>query len=640
MVGWSFLIILIPLAGFAINILGSRVIPKWLAMLVGVMAVIIPFTIAGGLFFGVGEFLIREHWFNWLETDSWLLEVAYRLDHLSMVMLLIILGIGGLIHIYSVGYMRDREDAGRFFSYMNLFIFFMLVLVLGDNLLVMFIGWEGVGLCSYLLIGFDYHRKAAAIAATKAFVTNRIGDVGFLIAIFILLNNFGTLSFTKLNQVIPNALASGEIGVGLVSLICILLFFAATGKSAQFPLFTWLPDAMEGPTPVSALIHAATMVTSGIYLIVRLWPIFELSELAQSVILYTGAFSALVSALIATKQWDIKKVLAYSTISQLGYMFMALGAGGYGAAMFHLTTHAFFKALLFLVAGSVIVQLHHQQDLRKMGGLKLRLPLAGLIFAIGAWSISGLPFGAGFFSKDELLWQLYLDRGWDVWLLAVLIAFLSAYYTYRLFYLIFYGQSAEHSQKSYPSLVAEPAAMKYVLIVLAAGTVLVGLLGVPHYLDIFHVGNLINLYLAKVVVMPSQLGIDQSMTEILLMSTSLAVAVGGFLLARMRYRKSLPIEKDNGWNRLLVGKFFVDDIYQDYIAKPFSNLVKGLGIAYFEDFFHSAPKWGRRFFLKIGESIGKTGQSGNMQDYALAIGFSMMIGFAIVVILFLTSWLY
>src|SRR6266487_1031649 len=377
---------------------------------------------------------------QWIRAGNFRADFAFYLDQLSLVMLLVVTGVGFLIHIYSVGYMWEEGGFYRFFSYLNLFMFFMLTLVLANNYLVMFIGWEGVGLASYLLIGFFFLRDSAASAGKKAFIVNRVGDFGFLIALFLLIKHFGSLDFTQVFQQVAS-LSPETAGAGLLTAIALLLMVGAAGKSAQLPLYVWLPDAMEGPTPVSALIHAATMVTAGVYMVSRSHMIFERAPTALMVVAVIGALTALFAATIGITQTDIKKVLAYSTVSQLGYMFMACGVGAFSAGIFHLMTHAFFKGLLFLAAGSVIHAVGGEQDMRKMGGLKSYIPITFTTMGIATLAIAGIPPFAGFWSKDEILWKAYSGEhgSWVFWFIGVITAFITSFYMFRLLFMTFFG---------------------------------------------------------------------------------------------------------------------------------------------------------------------------------------------------------
>ncbi len=390
-----------------------------------------------------------EYLAHWIRAGSFHVDFEFYLDQLSLVMLLVVTGVGLLIHIYSVGYMWDDPSYYRFFCYMNLFMFFMLTLILAGNYLVMFIGWEGVGLASYLLIGFWFTKDSAASAGKKAFIVNRIGDFGFLIALFLLIKHFGSLNFVQVFQhVLP--MNSETAGTGLLTAIGILLMVGACGKSAQIPLYVWLPDAMEGPTPVSALIHAATMVTAGVYMVARSHVIFERAPMALTVVAIIGTLTAFFAATIGIAQTDIKKVLAYSTVSQLGYMFMACGVGAFSAGIFHLMTHAFFKGLLFLAAGSVIHAVGGEQDMRKMGGLRTKIPWTFWSMTAATLAISGIPGFSGFFSKDEILWRSY-QVSWAYWLVGVITAFVTSFYMFRLWFMTFFGEYRGEAESAHPA---------------------------------------------------------------------------------------------------------------------------------------------------------------------------------------------
>src|SRR3984957_1256282 len=437
----------------------------------------------------------QEYLAHWIRSGSFAVDFAFYLDQLSLIMLLVVTGVGFLIHIYSVGYMWDDPSYYRFFSYLNLFMFFMLTLVLANNYLLMFIGWEGVGLASYLLIGFWFTKDSAASAGKKAFIVNRIGDFGFLIALFLLIKHFGTLNFAQVFDAVK-PLSAETAGVGLLSTIGILLIVGAAGKSAQIPLYVWLPDAMEGPTPVSALIHAATMVTAGVYMVSRSHVIFERAPIALTVVAIIGTMTAFFAATIGIAQTDIKKVLAYSTVSQLGYMFMACGVGSFSAGIFHLMTHAFFKGLLFLAAGSVIHAVGGEQDMRKMGGLREKIPWTFWTMTAGTLAIAGIPGLAGFFSKDEILWRAY-QASWAYWIVGLVTAFITSFYMFRLWFMTFFGDyrgeaEAAHDHAGHPAHDAHgggghghggihesPKVMIIPLVILAVLSVVGGYVGVP-----------------------------------------------------------------------------------------------------------------------------------------------------------------
>src|SRR6267143_4274906 len=430
------LIPVLPLAGFLINGVLGRRLSRAVINIVAIGAVVLSFAWALKVVVALPEAPYAEHYFNWIVAGSFKVGCDFAVDRLTAVMLMVVTGVGSLIHVYSTGYMAHEGGYYRFFAYLNLFMFFMLTLVLAGNYLLLFVGWEGVGLCSYLLIGFWFLKKSATNAGNKAFIVNRIGDYGFSLAMLLIVVTFGSLDF---GTVFPSAASKPE---GIVTLIALLLLVGACGKSAQFPLYVWLPDAMEGPTPVSALIHAATMVTAGVYVVARSSALFQLTPQTSTIVAAVGAFTAILAASIALVQYDIKRVLAYSTVSQLGYMFLALGVGAYWVAIFHLFTHAFFKALLFLGAGSVIHALGGEQDMRRMGGLKNKIPITHWTMWVGSVAIAGIPGFAGFFSKDEILWQAYSSpQGSNVlYGVGIATAGLTAFYMWRLMNMTFYGK--------------------------------------------------------------------------------------------------------------------------------------------------------------------------------------------------------
>lgn len=566
------LVPLLPLLGFVINGLGRNTFSKSLVGLIGSGVVLASFVLSVVLFFqlsGSAEKQINVVLFDWISAGKVQIPLAFLLDPLSSVMLLIITGIGFLIHIYSIGYMHEDAGFGKFFSYLNLFIFFMLILVLGSNYIVMFIGWEGVGLCSYLLIGFWYTNQSYASAAKKAFVMNRIGDLGFLIGVFMLVNAFGSTEFA---QIFPQASKFVANDTTIIT-ITILLFIGACGKSAQLPLFTWLPDAMAGPTPVSALIHAATMVTAGIYMIARSSVLFDLAPVTQNIIAIVGAATALIAALIALTQTDIKKVLAYSTVSQLGYMFLGLGVGAYTGSFFHVLTHAFFKALLFLGAGSVIHAMHHEQDMRHMGGLRSKLKITFATMMIGTIAIAGLPPFSGFFSKDEILAHTF-EHSPILWGVGLLTAFLTSFYMFRMMFLTFSGKyRGTHHEETH--VHESPGVMTFPLIVLAILAAIGGLINLPHFAG----GNeWLAHWLAGAGIAPQELGLDHG-TEIGLMGASVGAAVIALIFAYVKYVKNADIPvADEGKRSVLAKlsyhKFYLDEIYDTIIRKPLDALSK------------------------------------------------------------------
>jgi NADH-quinone oxidoreductase subunit L len=518
--------------------------------------------------------------FHWIRITGFTADFAFYLDQLSLVMLLVVTGVGFLIHIYSVGYMWDDPGYYRFFAYLNLFMFFMLTLVLANNYLLMFIGWEGVGLASYLLIGFWFTKDSAASAGKKAFIVNRIGDFGFLIALFLLIKHFGSLNFAQVFDAVK-PFPKEAAGVGLLTTIGILLMVGAAGKSAQIPLYVWLPDAMEGPTPVSALIHAATMVTAGVCMVSRSHMIFERAPIALTVVAITGTLTAFFAATIGIAQTDIKKVLAYSTVSQLGYMFMACGVGAFSAGIFHLMTHAFFKGLLFLAAGSVIHAVGGEQDMRKMGGLRVYIPWTFLTMGIATLAIAGIPPLAGFWSKDEILWKAY-QTSWIYWLIGLITAFITSFYMFRLLFMTFFGDYRAapvdaHGHDSHGHTGdahghgdphESPMVMLVPLMILALLSVVGGLVGI---------GNSFEHFLSPVFgagTAPPVAGeVASSYTEYLLMGISVAVALLGAFLAYVLYlsRPLLPqkiADALNGVYTAVVHKYYIDEIYAAIFVKP------------------------------------------------------------------------
>ena len=554
------LIPLAPLIGALINgILGSRY-SRETAHRLGIGAVAFSFFISLLTFFHVLSHPTPQDIiiYPWIFGDGFSIPVGFLIDPLSTVMLLVVTGVGLLIHIYSAGYMHEDPGYSRFFSYLNLFIFSMLLLVMGNNFLILFIGWEGVGLCSYLLIAFWFEKPSASKAATKAFVVNRIGDAGFLMAIFLIFTHFGTLNYS---EIFPNV---DGLSTGMATAITLCLLIGAVGKSAQLPLYTWLPDAMEGPTPVSALIHAATMVTAGVYMIVRNHVLFDLAPFSMGVVALVGGLTAFFAATIGLVQNDIKRVLAYSTVSQLGFMFLACGVGAYVAAIFHLMTHAFFKALLFMGAGSVVHALSGEQDIRKMGGLWSKIPVTAWTFFIGAIAISGIPPLAGFWSKDEILAGVFKGGHFVLWGLGTFTAFLTAFYMFRLFYLTFHGQSRVE-QEAMNHLRESPKIMTHPLVILAILSVMGGMvMGFP--LE----GGWIHHYLGPVAGGEEHHGF--SILDITLMGISILVAVGGWVLARNWYREPSEIpktlsEKYAGLYHLLLNKYWVDEFYDRFVVR-------------------------------------------------------------------------
>ena len=563
----------------------------------------------------------------WIASGSFEASLAFRFDELAAVMSLVVTGVGFLIHVYSAGYMAGDEGYARYFAFLNLFTFFMLILVLASDIVLMFVGWEGVGLCSYLLIGFWFDRPAASKAGLKAFLVNRVGDAAFIVAILILLSTVGSAGLAAINA----APAAGLLSPGLVTLVAILFFVGATGKSAQIPLYVWLPDAMEGPTPVSALIHAATMVTAGVYMVCRLSGLYAASVAASSVVAWVGALTAVFAATMALVQNDIKRVLAYSTISQIGYMFLGCGVGAYAAGLFHLVTHAFFKSLLFLAAGSVIHALGGEQDMRRMGGLRKRLPVTFPVFLIGALAISGIPFLSGFFSKDAILTAAYAGGRYVLYGLGLAGAALTAFYMFRLIYLAFYGVARGTPEAERP-IHESPRVMTAPLVVLAVFSALAGFVGLPAYFgqraDLF--GRFLEGATAEAARHPAP------SIEVVLAAAAVLSALLGLGLAFVFYRRSPDIPgrltlRFPAIYRLLVGKYFVDEAYEAVVVRP---LVRG------------SERIHERFDLAVidgaldgsAAAAGLAGkglnvlQSGLLRDYALAflLGAVIFLGFLLI----------
>ena len=559
---------LIPLLGSVINLFFGRALGKQTAGILASAAVAASFGLALYIFWllpATGSF--RDLVYTWIQSGSFQVNLSFRVDALTAVMLLVVTGIGALIHLYSLGYMGHDDDVVRFFVYLNLFIFFMLLLVMGDNLLLLFVGWEGVGLCSYLLIGFWYRDHNNTIAGNKAFIVNRIGDLGFIIGILVLLTELGrqgiwTLNFVELQTHVK------MLQPGTITLITFLLFIGATGKSAQIPLFVWLPDAMAGPTPVSALIHAATMVTAGVYMTARLHFLFALAPATLALIAVIGAATAFFAATIALTQNDIKKVLAYSTVSQLGYMFLAVGMGAFGAAIFHVFTHAFFKACLFLGSGSVIHALGGEQDMRKMGGLKGLMPKTYWTYVVATLAIAGVPFTAGFFSKDLILWQTFSHGAILLWALGLITAGMTAFYMFRQLFMVFHGECrADAHVKSH--LHESPAVMTWPLVILAIGSIFTGWLGAPEYLW----GSRWDHWLEPIFGAQAHHGAVS--TELTVTFVTLAVVAAGIYLAYSMYGK--PRTQDSQKPRgllydLSLNKYYIDEVYDLIFVRPFTAI--------------------------------------------------------------------
>ena len=557
-------IILWPLAGFLFNGLGRNYWSKKVIAYKATGYIVASFIASIFAFIYVQEHgATTVHYFDFINTATVKIPFDFKVDALSSLFLLVITGVGSLIHLYSTAYMKEEAAPhyARYFSYLNLFIFSMLILVLGDNYVVMFIGWEGVGLCSYLLIGYWFTNGNYNYAAKKAFIMNRIGDLGFLLAIFWLIVKLGSVNYSE----VLTAESLSKLSSADITGITLLLFVGAMGKSAQIPLFTWLPDAMAGPTPVSALIHAATMVTAGIYMITRSNLLFSHSELTQNVIAIIGISTALLAATIAIKQNDIKKVLAYSTVSQLGYMFLGLGVGAYSGAIFHVITHAFIKALLFLGAGSVIHAMHHEQDIRKMGGLKSKLPITHLTFLIGCIAIAGVPPFSGFFSKDEILAAAFAKSP-IYWVLGVIGAAMTAFYMFRLYTTTFLGKFRGSSDQE-NHVHESPLAMTLPLILLAIASALAGAIGIPEMMGGHH---WLSHNLIPIVGEPIELGLSHSL-EWTLMAVSVSIAILALLFAISIYKKKTDEEPLTALGKFLYHKWNIDELYNEGIVQPLNR---------------------------------------------------------------------
>ena len=620
-------IILLPLFGFVINGLLGKHLPKMVVGALATLVVFASFLISVNIFLGFTEhsapIIVKA--FEWFTVGGVQVNFGFQIDQLSLMMMMIITGIGSLIHLYSIGYMSHDKGFYKFFTYLNLFIFSMLLLVMGSNYLILFIGWEGVGLCSYLLIGFWYENKEYGKAARKAFIMNRIGDLGLLIGIFLITTQTNALDYLSIAQ---NASKFEFDGV-VIMFITLSLFIGAMGKSAQIPLFTWLPDAMAGPTPVSALIHAATMVTAGIYLVVRSNFLYHLAPSTLDFILYIGLATSLVAAFIGLRQNDIKKVLAYSTVSQLGLMFIALGAEAYTAAMFHLMTHAFFKALLFLGAGSVIHAMSGEQDMRFMGGLKSKIPVTYWTFLIGTLAIAGIPPLSGMVSKDEILTALWAKSP-IIWGLTLFSAALTGVYMFRLLFLTFFGKFRGTEEQKH-HLHESPISMTLPLVVLAILSVVGGFLNLPHFLGEGTSQKLAHwlhpIYVPGIAHPEVEFGTEM----ILLVFTIIMVVVIFFVLRNIYITKkkmALPEEEYKGLERLSAKKLFVDEFYNATVVKPVEGL--GHGTRMFDKLLN-------KFFDYIGFGAVDSGrtfkkfQNGNVENYvlimSLAIGLILIVNF-------------
>ncbi len=646
------LIPLVPFAGFLVNGLVGRKLPKVLVTAIALICALIPFLQVAKIWFQFSSITTPyiEHLGTWIWSGAFHADFDLQLDQLTMIMLLVVTGVGFLIHIYSVGYMAHEEGYWRFFAYLNLFMFFMLTLVLSENFLLMFVGWEGVGLASYLLIGFYFLKDSAARAGIKAFVVNRIGDFGFLIALFLLIAHFGTLSY---HEIFASIAQHPEWQGGVLTAIALFLVLGATGKSAQIPLYVWLPDAMEGPTPVSALIHAATMVTAGVYMVARTHVLFDRSPFALSTVAIIGAATCFFAATMGLLQTDIKRVLAYSTVSQLGYMFLACGVAAYSSAIFHLVTHAFFKALLFLAAGSVIHAIGGEQDMRVMGGLRKKIPVTFWTMTAAVFAICGFPPFAGFFSKDDILYQAFIspNGGKILWFIGWVTAGLTSFYMFRLWYLTFLGESraeshelAEHGApvhaRSDSKLVVEaehahgihesPSVMLGPLVILAILATIGGFIGVPAAMG---GRNEIGHFLDPVLGSGAHPSAgENSGLELALSASAVLIGLVGLLVVHILYKvkPELPgklATQFHGLYNLVLNKYWVDQIYGAVVVTPlllFSRyILKALvdrGIIDGAGFAAGATAQG---FGAIVQRV----QSGNIRSYAgwLAVGAAVLL---------------
>ena len=619
----ALVLLLSPFVGFLFNVFFGKKVSKVVSGVIGTLTVVVSFLLSICFFAQLNQngkpFEISL--FDWIQVSNFKLEFGILLDQLSLLWLLFVTGIGSLIHLYSIGYMHDDENMHKFFAYLNLFVFFMITLVIGSNLLVMFIGWEGVGLCSYLLIGFWYKNQSYNDAAKKAFIMNRVGDLGFLIGMFILATMFSTLNYSELKH----AVAAGDVNTALLGVAALCLFIGATGKSAQLPLYTWLPDAMAGPTPVSALIHAATMVTAGIFMITRMNFLFDLTPDVQNIIAIVGALTALVAASIGLLQNDIKKVLAYSTVSQLGLMFLALGLGAYTVAVFHVITHAFFKACLFLGSGSVIHGLHGEQDMRKMGGLRKAMPITFWTMMISTLAIAGIfPF-AGFWSKDEIL-MVAFEHNKVLWIVASIASIMTAFYMFRLMYLTFFKEFRGTEEQKH-HLHESPSLMTIPLVILAALALVGGAINLP--------GSMWLNHFMEPILSGEHETHHLGTQEFILMGIALVGAIIGIIWANAKYIKQAFVPKVDSeivsFNKTIYNKYYVDEFYTFLIVKPINSLA---------NFFRTTlePALGKVVFSlgTVANGLateGKKLQNGNIGLYL----FAFVIGVcAIISYLFIT----
>ncbi len=633
-------LVLIPLLPFAAFLI-TGLFGRWIGSRAHWVAV--P-AVAGSWVLSVAAFLevaggatLHETLYRWIGSGSLNVDIALHVDQLTAVMLLLVTTVSALVHLYTVGYLHGDKGYARFFAYIALFTFSMLMLVMADNFLQLYVFWEAVGLCSYLLIAHWYEKKSACDAATKAFVVNRIGDFGFGLGILLAFVTFGSLDYQAAFSAAPDHVgqtinllgwAGGEWPVDVITLIALLLFVGAVGKSAQLPLHTWLPDAMEGPTPISALIHAATMVTAGVFLVARLKPLFTLSPVAMDVVAWTGGITAIFAATIALTQNDIKRIVAYSTVSQLGYMMMACGLGAYAAGIFHLLTHGAFKALLFLGCGSVIHALSGEQDLRRMGGLKSAMPITYWTFLAGAIALAGIPPFAGFFSKDEILWEAFSAGGSGVlfWAIGLITAFLTAFYIFRLVFSVFHGRSRV-SKEAMHHLHESPAVITIPLVILAVLSLVAGWVGIPA-----EGLNAIGPFLAPVLEAHAGAPAADHALEYLLMLVSVVTAALGIGLAYLFYVRSpeLPARlaaSASGFYRLSLNKWYVDELYDRIFVRPTVTLARalwrGVDVAVIDGAVNGVGR-----VTQAWAALLRLMQSGQLQHYALfmVLGAVLVVG--------------
>ncbi len=639
MIDLVWLIPLFPLIGFLINGLIAGDFPEKLIGWIGSLSVGASFVVASLIFVELlgmepGARSVETILYTWIPSGRLSVPIGFLVDPLSMVMLLVVSGVGFIIHVYSIGYMHGEVGFRRYFCYLNLFVFAMLILVSANNFLLMFVGWEGVGLCSYLLIGYYYEKKSAADAGKKAFIVNRVGDFGFMLGMFLIFTTFGTLTFGDVFSAAPDLLHHGGL---LVTLITLLLFVGATGKSAQIPLYTWLPDAMEGPTPVSALIHAATMVTAGVYMVARCSVLFALAPVSMTTVAVVGAATAFFAATIGMTQFDIKRVLAYSTISQLGYMFMVCGVGAFASGIFHLMTHAFFKALLFMGAGSVMHAMSGELDMRKMGGLKRYLPTTHWTYVFGTLAIAGIIPFAGFFSKDEILYYAF-QKHIGFWIIGALAALMTSFYMFRSVYMTFYGESRVDSETEH-HLHESPPIMTVPLIVLAILSLVGGFVGIPIISGLHVFGDFLAPVFepAKTVMHHGAHhgGHHSVVLELVLMGASLAIAVIGLLIARRLYLGEPTlvnriVEQWQGFHRVMYNKYWVDEIYDFLFVNSLVQFSRLLW-KWFDDSVVDGIVNGVAALTRRCAAGLRLLQTGLIKDYALSllVGVVLIIGYLV-----------